>query len=153
MNQQQRQSSNGSSSVDYSRIDLPDKPRTDWHYTHRRAELLQLVREAGHPGELNQTELAEKFGVSQQQISKDLDRLGEHIRENTSIERRTLLVDSTINRAIRGLLNEGKYREAAKTALEYDEWVRNTDAIAEKQQEDSIIFDVSSAFVDNEREI
>ena len=113
-----------SSEPDYSAVDLPDKPRTEWHYTHRRAELLQLVREAGHPDDLNQTELAERYGVTQQQISKDLRRLGDSIRERlTDPDRRLLTVEATINRSIRGLLDEGEYRKAAQTALDYDEWV------------------------------
>lgn len=115
--------SNGSSLPDYSTLDFPDKPRTEWHYTHRRAELLQLVREAGHPDDVNQTELAERYDVSQQQISKDLDRLGEHTRANVDLDRRALVVDSVIQRSIRGMLEEGNYRYAAKTAMEWDEWV------------------------------
>jgi hypothetical protein len=119
-------SGSGSNTVDYSEVDLPDKPRTEWHYTQRRAELLQLVREAGHPGDINQTKIAERFDVSQQQISKDLDRIGDHIRSNTSIQRRTLRVDSTINRAIRGLLDDGDYYKAGQLALDYDEWLRES---------------------------
>ena len=115
--------SNGSNPPDYSTLDLPDKPRTEWHYSHRRAELLQLVREAGHPDDLNQTELAERYGVSQQQISKDLNRLGEHIRATVDLDRRALVVDSVIQRSIRGMLDEAEYRQAAKTAMEWDEWV------------------------------
>jgi hypothetical protein len=123
--QQQAPGSTGGNSVDYGAVDLPDKPRTDWHYTHRRAELLQLIREAGHPDDLNQTELAERYGVCQQQISKDLDRIGEAVRDRiASPGRHILMVESTINRSIRGLLNDGDYRDAAKTALEYDEWIQ-----------------------------
>jgi len=115
--------SNGSNPPDYSTLDFPDKPRTEWHYSHRRAELLQLVRETGHPDDLNQTELAEQYGVSQQQISKDLSRLGEHVRAAVDLDRRALVVDSVIQRSIRGMLDEGEYRQAAKTAMEWDEWV------------------------------
>ncbi len=115
--------SNGSNPPDYGTLDFPDKPRTEWHYSHRRAELLQLVREAGHPDELNQTELAERYGVSQQQISKDLDRLGEHVRASVDLDRRALVVDSVIQRAIRKMFEEGDYRQAAKTVMEWDEWV------------------------------
>lgn len=114
---------NGTGAVDYSAVDLPDKQRTEWHYTHRRAELLELVQEAGHPDELNQSELADRYGVSQQQISKDMDRLGEHVRATVGTDRRALVVDSVIQRSIRGMLDEGEYRQAAKTAMEWDEWV------------------------------
>jgi len=118
---------NGTGAVDYSAIDYPDKPRTEWHYTHRRAELLELLRETGHPGDLNQTELADRYGVTQQQISKDLDRLGEYVRATVNDDRRALVVDSVIQRSIRGMLEEGDYRKAARTALEWDEWCSETD--------------------------
>jgi len=112
--------------VDYRTIELPDtesKPRTEWHYTARRAELLQRLREAGHPGNLNQTELAETYGVSQQQISKDLKRIGETIRRSLDEDRRALAVDSVVQRSIRGLLDDEEYYKAAQLALEWDEWV------------------------------
>ena len=32
------------------------------------------------------------------------------------------MVDTTVRRAIRGLLDEEEWRAAAKTAMEYDEW-------------------------------
>lgn len=109
---------------DYSAVDLPSKSRGEYSYVERRAELLQLVEEAGHPDELNQTELAEQYGVTQQQISKDLSRLATHIRAQFSNrDRRAFRVDSVVNRAIRGMMNEGEYRKAAKTAMEYDDWM------------------------------
>lgn len=126
----QQGSGSGSSSVDYEAVDLPspaEKPRVEWHYTERRAELLQLVREAGHPDDLNQTELAERYGVSQQQISKDMKRLGEAIREGLDADRRALRVDSVVQRSIRALLDKGEHRKAAKTAMEWDEWVASSD--------------------------
>jgi hypothetical protein len=122
----QQGSGNGSSSVDYEAVDLPDtdsEPRSEWHYTQRRAELLQLLREAGHPGELNQTELAERYDVSQQQISKDFKRIGESIRQSLDDDRRALNVDSVVQRSIRGLLENGEFYKAAQLALEWDEWV------------------------------
>jgi len=114
----------GSNTPDYSAVDLPEKDPTAYSYVERRARLLQLVKEAGHPACLNQTELAERFGVSQQQISKDFDRLAEHVH-GTLIDRdrRAFVVGNVVQRAIRGLLDEQEYRKAAKTAMEYDEWV------------------------------
>jgi len=121
-----QRSSDGSNTVDYRSVDLPDtadKPRSEWHYTERRAELLQLIKEAGHPGDINQTELAERYDVSQQQISKDMDRLGESIRASLDKNRRALAVNATVQRSIRGLLDEGEWYKAAELALEWDEWV------------------------------
>jgi hypothetical protein len=120
---------NGSSSVDYEAVDLPDtadEPRDEWHYTQRRAEILQLIREAGHPADVNQTELAERYGVSQQQISKDFDRIGQSIRESLDDNRRALSVHATVQRSIRGLLDEGEFYKAGQLAIEWDNWVSDS---------------------------
>jgi hypothetical protein len=121
--------SNGSSSVDYDSVDLPDteaKPRTEWHYTERRAEILQLIYEAGHPRDVNQSELSERYGVSQQQISKDFKRIGQAIREGLDDDRRALSVHAVVQRSIRGLLDGGEFYKAGQLAIEWDDWVSDT---------------------------
>jgi len=123
------QGGSGSSSVDYEAVDLPDtesKPRTEWHYTERRAEILQLIHEAGHPQDVNQTELAERYGVSQQQISKDFKRIGQAVRESLDDDRRALSVHAVVQRSIRGLLDEGEFYKAGQLAIEWDEWVSDS---------------------------
>lgn len=114
-----------SNTPDYAAITPASKPPTEYSYTERRAEILQQIRDLGHPSAVNQTELAERYGVSQQQISKDLDRLAESVREHvTDPDRRTFTVDAVLQRSIQGLLANEEYRKAAQTALEYEEWVR-----------------------------
>lgn len=110
------------SQPDYSSVDIPAKPPSDYHYTQRRAEILQLIRQAGHPRAINQNELAERYDVSQQQISKDLDRLAEHISEGLG-ERRELVTDAVFHRAINGLLEEEEWRDAARTVKEWNDWL------------------------------
>ena len=113
-----------SSEPDYSSVELPSKDRTEYSYVERRAELLQLIEEAGDPSALNQTEWAEKFGVSQQQISKDFDRLAAYAHDRLiDRDRRAFTVGKVVERSIQGLLDEGEYRKAAKTAIEYDDWI------------------------------
>ena len=108
---------------DYLSVDLPTKPPEEYNYRERRARLLQLITEHGHPDAINQTKMADRFGVSQQQISKDIQRLGEYVHGRVlDRNQRALIVQSVTNRALRGLLDEGEYRKAAKTAMEYDEW-------------------------------
>lgn len=119
----------GSSSGDYDKIRLPDTddlPREKWGPAERRAEILQLIHDAGHPRELNQTELGEQYGVSQQQISKDFQKIGQHIRESLDNDRRALAVNTTVQRSIRGLLDNGEFYKAGKLALEWDDWVVNS---------------------------
>jgi hypothetical protein len=112
-------------STDYTTVEIPTtKPPTEFSYQERRADLLRQIRDLGHPSMINQVEAADRYGVSQAQISKDLARLAESVREHVvNRDRRAFTVDSVVRRAIRGLLEEGEYRKAAQTALEWDEWI------------------------------
>jgi hypothetical protein len=65
----------------------------------------------------------DEYGVSQQQISKDMKRIGQSIRSALDDDRRVLTVDSTVQRAICGLPEDGDYYNAGQLALDYDEWV------------------------------
>lgn len=129
--------SNSSNQPDYGSVDLPSKAPSEYHYTERRAELLQLVQQAGHPRALNQSELAERYGVCQQQISKDLDRLGEYTTETLG-ERRDLVTEAVFHRAIDGLLEEGEWRKAAQTVKDWNDWLverKDLDEIKERLAE------------------
>lgn len=109
---------------DYGTVEIPTKPPAEYSYHERRGELLQVIRRAGHPSKINQSELAERYEVSQQQISLDLDRLAESVHEHiVDRDHRALTVDTVVQRSIQGLLDEGEYRKAAKTAIEWDDWL------------------------------
>lgn len=124
---------NGGNQPDYSAVNIPDDtPRSEYSYVERRAELLNLIERHGAPSALNQSELAGEYGVSQQQISKDFKRLSKHIHDRLADrERRALIVDSAVKKAIEGLMDRAEYRKAAKTALQYDEWIYNFSDIEE----------------------
>lgn len=111
---------------DYGSVDVPTtKPPESFTYQERRADLLKQIRDLGHPSMLNQTEMADRYGVSQQQISKDLDRISESVREHlTDRDRRALNVQSVVQRAIRGMLADEEWRAAARTAIQYQDWVQ-----------------------------
>lgn len=107
---------------DYAAVTIPAKPPSEYTYVERRADLLEQIMSLGHPSMIHQGEQADRFGVSQSQISKDLDRLGEYISENLG-KRRDLTTTAVFDRAIRGLLEEGEYRDAARTMAEYNEFL------------------------------
>jgi hypothetical protein len=111
-------------SPDYTSVEIPAESPEEFTYQERRADLLRQIRDLGHPSMINQVEAADRYGVSQSQISKDLDRLAESVREHVvDRDRRAFTVDSVVRRSIRGLLEEGEYRQAARTAMEWDEWL------------------------------
>lgn len=128
-----RESSKTTQQPDYESLELPTKPATEYDWRERRKELLQLVKQAGHPRALNQTELADRYGVSQQQISKDLDRLAEYAHETLG-ERRDLVSEAVFHRAMEGLMEEGEYRKAARTVADWNEWLDHRVEIAELRE-------------------
>lgn len=119
---------------DYAAARIPSTPPTEYDHVERRAELLQQVRDLGHPSMIHQGEAAERYGVSQQQISKDLDRIAEYVDENLGA-RHELTIDAVFQRSIEGLLEEGEYRKAARTAKDYDEWVTDRTDLKEIQEQ------------------
>lgn len=129
----------GHTEPDYGRMNIPSKPPSEYSYHERRADLLAQIRDLGHPSMINQTEAAERYDVSQSQISKDLDRIAESVHEHViDRDRRAFEVDSVVRRSIRGLLEDEEYHKAAKTAMEWDEWLTefsDLEELAEKIEE------------------
>ena len=123
-----------STGPDYAAITPSGKPPTEYTYAERRAELLQQIEDLGHPSALNQTELADRYDVSQQQISKDLDRLDEYVRGRLG-RRRDLQIGSVLQRCMTGALEEGDYNAARKAATAYDEYIdRRIDTLEFRQR-------------------
>lgn len=117
--------------IDYAAVDISsEKTAEEYHYTDRRAELLELIYQAGSPARMRQADLADRYGVNQSTISRDLDALAEYVDETLG-DRRELNTQAVLKRSIDGLLEEGEWRKAATTALEYDEWVRETKDLEE----------------------
>ena len=111
------------SEIDYDAVKVPeDTPPEEYGYAARRAEILQMLKEAGHPSRLNQTQLAGRYGCAQSTVSKDMTRLGEYVENNVGSDR-ALLTEHVFNRAITGLLEEEEWRDAARTVKEYNDWI------------------------------
>jgi len=123
-----------SNQPDYAAVNIPSKPPTEYDHVERRAELLQQVRDLGHPSMIHQGEAAERYGVSQQQISKDLDRIAEYVEENLGA-RHEFTIDVVFQRSIEGLLEKEEYRKAARTAKDYDEWMTSRTDLEEIQEQ------------------
>lgn len=111
-----------SGNPDYAAVEIGATAPTSYTYVERRAEILQLIEQQGHPSALNQAELADRYGVSQQQISKDLDRLDEYVRGRLG-QRRDLEIGSVLKRCMTGALAEGDYDAARRAAEAYDEYL------------------------------
>ena len=67
---------------DYHAIEPdPSKRPTEYSTTERRADVLDHILSRGSPSAISQSRLAERYEVAQSTISRDVDVLGEAVRE------------------------------------------------------------------------
>ena len=112
------------SDVDYAAVEIPeDKPPEEYHWTERRAEILQLIKKAGHPDSISPTRLAKRYDVSKGQISQDKARLRKHITNQLNGERVDAITATVFEKSIKELVENKEYRKAAKTAAEWHDWM------------------------------
>jgi len=114
--------------TDYDAYQVPeDKPAAEYNHNERRAEILDLMREAGHPDQLNQTRLAERYGCDQSRISRDFKRLREYIRDSLGTHRHTI-TDSVYRKAVKQYTDRGDYDKAIDALESWNEWLREEGA-------------------------
>jgi hypothetical protein len=109
--------------IDYRAVAIPeDTAPENYTYAERRAEILQRVGDIGSPRLLNGADLAARYGCTRQNIANDFDRLAEWM-DDASGDRERLNAEALYWRCIRGLLEQGEYRDAARTLSEYHDWL------------------------------
>lgn len=111
-----------------------DKDRSEYHYTERRKDILDRIRQKGHPEAFTRRELAEDYDVSVGTIQNDYEALREHWSETLS-DGRVMTVDSVYSKAIRELLDDREWRKAARTAGEWHEFVVETQELEELRED------------------
>lgn len=130
---------NGDNGIDYASFPVPDPPPTadhpnregkpyeEYSYAERRAWLYRAIDDAGHPRNLerSQRQLATRFGVSQPTISKDIRRIREYEAGRAGATS-TGDTEFVLRKAVRELLAEGKWKEAAHVQMEYEDWLMDT---------------------------
>jgi AcrR family transcriptional regulator len=115
---------------DYTQItpDPPDKDPTEYSFVERRAEILDLVMEAGSHRKLNKLQLADRYDVSRRTIFYDFERLNEFLEETLG-ERAKMRTQVWFERIVDDLLDEGEHRDAWRTIMEWNEWLADRGAI------------------------
>lgn len=107
--------------INYEAVHVPEGKRPEeYHYTERRAEILGKIRNGSSPWQLNQSELARRYDVSQPTIHKDLKRLKTFLKgtmgEDAEIETNELMRDivTNIRQDAQALRQQGERGQAAK---------------------------------------
>ena len=112
------------SQTNYRAVNIPaDTAPPDYSYTARRAEILQLIEEAGHPDSLNQSRLADRYDVARSTISRDFDRIREFIQESIGTHRHAISA-SVYRKAIKEFTERGDYDDAIDAVESWNEWLR-----------------------------
>lgn len=110
--------------IDYESISIDtSQPRTEYHYTERRAEILQAIKKKGHPSALNQAGLAQQYDVSEAQISKDMGVLREYIVDNIDETRVDAITQQVYETAITEMLERDEYSDAVKAVDKWNDWL------------------------------
>jgi transcriptional antiterminator len=119
----------------FATVGVPtEKPREEYTAAERRAEIDDIITDLGHPSLVNQTELAQRYGVSQPQIHKDIQVIAEYAANSVG-DQHELEVESVFRRSIRGLLEDEEWRKAARTAKDYADWMNDRSDIEELREE------------------
>jgi|APHM01.1.fsa_nt_gi hypothetical protein len=100
-----------------------EKPPTEYNYVERRAEILDLIEEAGHPDALTKTRLAERYDVSNSQITKDFKRIRSYIKETLGHQRHAMS-EALYQKAIRHHVDNNDFNKAIAALESYNDWLR-----------------------------
>ena len=113
-----------SNEPDYRMVNIPnDKPPAEYTYVERRAEILQLIEEAGHPRAVSPVRLGERYGVTHGQISQDIDRLKTYINEHIDEKTVDSITETVYQKSIKELMDNGDYKDAVKAVESWNDWL------------------------------
>lgn len=111
---------------DYSAVNPPDDaPPADYSHHERRAEILQVLIEAGSPSAVNQSRLADRYDVHDSTISRDMDRLRESVTDHLGTEAK-FTTRTLYQHVVDELLEEDDWKAtkaAWDVAMDWNEWL------------------------------
>jgi len=112
--------------IDYAVVRIPEKKNPKkYSFKERRAEILKLIYQAGHPYKVAQQTLADRYSVTQSQIAHDMRELREYVKGNYG-KNIHLVTDIVYNRAVAELMSEGNWKQAAEVQKMQIDWLFNT---------------------------
>ncbi len=113
-------------SYQFDHVTIPkDKEPKEFNYIQRRAHMITLIEEAGHPEAISQRSLAALYGVSQPQICKDMVSIKDYFRKK--IGKDADVISSVFyESAIKKLLKQQKIIEAGKLIKDWNDWMFDT---------------------------
>jgi len=134
------------SDTNYRAVTVPDDvPPAEYSYVVRRAEILELIEEAGHPDAIKKIRIAERYDVSPSQITKDFKRIRDYIRETLGHQRHAIS-ESLYQKAIREYSERGEYDKAIEALESWNEWLREEGIRDTEAEEAAVTHDATEAY-------
>lgn len=129
----------GKNDPDYYHVDVPQgKDPKDYEWWERRAEILGLILERGTPHGIKQSRLAERYGVSDSQISQDMARLRQHVDHHLGREAK-LTTRAAYQKTVQKLQEKGEWKEAWQVIMDWNNWLQDIG----KQEREADKLDIS----------
>lgn len=117
------------STINYATVDIDEsKDPADYHYTERRAEILELVLRAGGPRRVSYARLAKRYGKAKSTISDDMDAIAESLAESLG-DNFSMEVESAFHRIYDALMDEGEWDRAWRVVEGYAKLLERIGAI------------------------
>lgn len=91
-------------------------------FVERRTELIKTIVQVGHPKAISQTALSKHYGVSQSQISQDLKKISDEIKDDL-IFSAELIMHTVFNKAILKGIQSTSFKENAEAARLAKMWM------------------------------
>jgi hypothetical protein len=119
------------SDVDYSAIPIPeDKAPHEYTYNERRAEILRMMEQKGHPWGFNYSQLARRYGpegdsMHHSTIQNDFEKLREWYKERVGNDAKETS-ELAYTRIIREHLNNGNLEKARRALDSWNDWLQDT---------------------------
>lgn len=127
---------------DYRATNIPDtKSVCDYSYVERRAEILQRIEEAGHPRAISQTRLADRYEVSQGQISQDITRLKTYINETVDTDTVDAITETVYQKSIKELIEKDEHYKAVKAVESWNNWLMDRGKVDKEADEHELNHD------------
>lgn len=112
-----------SENIEYEEVPVPDDTHPhDYTYVERRAEIYQLMAEAGHPKNLKQTRLSERYDTAVSNINKDFNILKDYRKERAG-SRVISTTEFVVEKSVRELMDRGDFAKAVDKQLDYADWL------------------------------
>lgn len=100
----------------------PDLDPVEYNYHQRRAEIHELIIQAGHPDLVNRSKFADYYGVSHTTIANDLERIREEIFDAVATEAKHV-TQTIYTRGIREAVRDEEWDTAISRARSYNDWL------------------------------